>query len=377
MNQDTIRVLALNEELNTSHKLIVAGFGALQEVDMGNTFYHQPHQLIASGLERLMKCYISLVIQGRTGAFPNVKAMKALGHDLQVLLDRVVNEYYGGTDTSSLLKADHEFLRSDPTLNQCVKILSDFGKKGRYYNLDVVAGANAELLDPTEEWQQLERSIEDPIPYMDDTERLYREYYPRVNSKLVAMLERLVRAVALQFTLGGHSDPAGHIGSLSVVFSDFRNLRDDDLGTKDYRRSVEILKQDQHNWVRRSEAQILNGKHPTRVVQRREFEGEWPFRAEKVILECRNKLCTIVNIEGYAFAINGMASGHFKLPTPHAVGVAIIGKSVGPFIDMALALGGEEPVAPASMSKKVLARGKALLRSGVARSSQKKKGRSR
>lgn len=377
MKQDVVRMLALNEELNTAHKLIVAGFGALQEVDMGNTFYHQPHQLIASGLERLMKCYISLVIQGRTGAFPNVKEMKALGHDLEVLLDRVVNEYYGGTETSPLLKADLEFLRSNPTLSQCVKILSDFGKKGRYYNLDVVAGAKAELLDPTEEWQQLETSIEDPVPIMDDTERLYRDYYPRVNAKLVSVMERLVRAIALQFTLGGHPDPQKNLSSSSPIFSGFGNLRDEGLGTKDYRRSVQILKQDQYNWLRRTEEKILGGRHPTKVIHRGQFEGEWPFRAEKVIVECRGKWCAIVNVDGYAFALNGQATGHFKLPSPHAAGMAILGRSLSPFTDIARSLGESVDSELKSVSETVAEVGRSVLKKIVARSSQTKKGRPR
>ena len=49
---------------------------------MGSTFYHLPHQLLASGFERLMKCYIAVVRKGRDGAYPDRAAMKSLGHDL-------------------------------------------------------------------------------------------------------------------------------------------------------------------------------------------------------------------------------------------------------------------------------------------------------
>jgi hypothetical protein len=376
---EPIRMIALNEELETSHKLIVAGFGALQEVDMGNTFYHLPHQLIASGIERLLKCYISLVIRGTTGFFPDRSAMKDLGHDLAGLLAKVVNDHYGGLERP-LLKAELEFLRIDPMLQQCVAILSNFGKQGRYYNLDVVAGAQAQLIDPTEEWRNLELSIEDATPYLHDTEKLYRDYYPRVSAKLIAIMERLIRAIALQFTLGGHPDPQGNLSSLSVVFSDFRNLRDAQLGTKDYRRSVHILKQATLNWVRRTDQEILGGRHPVKVVHQAQFEGEWPFRADGVIVECRGKLCAIVNVEGYAFALNGLAAGHFKLPGPHDAGVAILGRSVGPFIDMALSLGQDDEdghSGPKSVVDMLLPKGRDLLQKLAARSLQATKGRSR
>ena len=46
---------------------------------MGSTFYHLPHQLLASGFERLMKCYLAVVRKGRDGAYPDRAAMRSLG----------------------------------------------------------------------------------------------------------------------------------------------------------------------------------------------------------------------------------------------------------------------------------------------------------
>ena len=215
---------------------------------MGSTFYHLPHQLLASGFERLMKCYIAVVRKGRDGAYPDQAAMKSLGHDLKSLLSTICTKHYGGTQRP-LVQQDLAFIRRDPVLNDCVRILSLFGKTGRYYNLDVVAGAGHGPMDPKGEWEALESRVEDPIPYLGNPERLHRDYYPRVNSALIARMERLVRAIAMQFTLGGHADPGGEIRQLSVVYQDFRNLQDDHFGTVDYRRSVEILRIDADQWI--------------------------------------------------------------------------------------------------------------------------------
>ena len=73
---DSLKFLCLLEELETSRELIRSGFGHLQEIDMTNTFYHLPHQLLASGFERLMKCYISLVYDGQYGSYPDEKYIK-------------------------------------------------------------------------------------------------------------------------------------------------------------------------------------------------------------------------------------------------------------------------------------------------------------
>ena len=331
---DPMRFLCLLDELETSRELLRSGFGHLQEIDMESTFYNLPHQLLASGFERLMKCYIAVVQKGRDGAYPNRAAMKSLGHDLESLLETICTKHYGGTQRP-LVQQDLAFIRTDPVLNDCVRILSLFGKMGRYYNLDVVAGASHGPIDPRGEWEALESRVEDPIPYLGNLERLHRDYYPRVNSALTARMERLVRAIAMQFTLGEHADPGGELRRLSVVYQEFRTLRDDQFGTVDYRRSVEILRGDADQWIRRSDQETAASGWPSLAVSKAEFGGEWPFRDDRVTVECRDGLFYIVNIGGYDFALNGAARSRFGLPFAHDAGVAVLGKSVGPFIDMA------------------------------------------
>ena len=210
--------------------------------------------------------------------------------------------------------------------------------QGRYYNLAIVSGSQRQTIDPKSRWKALEMRIEDSTPYLLNHDLLYRDYYPRVHSKLIAKLERLIRAIAFQFTLGGHTDSNGRLRQTSGIFTDFRNLRDEQLGTIDYRRSVPSLGQSDWNWIERSEDEIIAGKWPARKVRKSAFDGEWPFRVDEVIIECQRKLLYIVNIEGYAFALNGMAASHLHILTPHEAGLAILGRSIGPFIDMASAL---------------------------------------
>ena len=304
---------------------------------MGNTFYHLPHLLMASGFERLMKCYISLVSKGRNGSYPNQETMKALGHNLENLLFEIRSNFYGGKDRP-LLRKEYDYISNDQLLQRCIRILSLFGNKGRYYNLDIVTGADLALIDPNHEWQALEAHIEDPPPFIQDPVSLYRDYYPRVHSKVIAMMERLVRAIALQFTIGGHRDDNGEIRSTAAITSQFRNLTDAQLGTIDYRRSVRILQQQRDKWIQRSDEEIVNGDWPTLAVTRAECIGEWPFIEDRVILECRQRLFCIVNICGFAFALNGAARSRYGIPKPHDAGMAIFGRSVGPFIDQALEL---------------------------------------
>ena len=331
---DPVRFLCLLNELETSRELLKSGFGHLQEIDMASTFYHLPHQLLASGFERLMKCYIAVVRKGRDGTYPDRATMKSLGHDLESLLETICAKHFGGAQRA-LVQQDLAFIKTDPVLNDCVRILSLFGKTGRYYNLDVVAGADHRPMDPKGEWEALESRVEDPIPYLGNLQRLHRDYYPRVNSALIAKMERLVRAISMQFTLGEHADPGGELRRLSVVYQEFRNLRDDQFGTVDYRRSVEILRVDADQWIRRSDQEIAASGWPSLAVSRADFGDEWPFHDDRVTLERRDGLFCIVNIGGHDFALNGAARSRFGLPFAHDAGVAVLGKSVGPFIEMA------------------------------------------
>ena len=148
----------------------------------------------------------------------------------------------------------------------------------------------------------------------------------------------MVWAITMQFTLGGHADPGGDIRRLSVVYQQFRNLRDHQFGTVGYRRSVEILRIDDDQWIRRSQKEIAASAWPSLAVSKAEFGDEWLFRDERVTVECRDGLFYVVNIGGYDFALNGAARSRSKLPFAHDTGMAVLGKSVGPFIEMALGL---------------------------------------
>ena len=130
------RFSCILEELETSIDLLKSGFGHLQEIDMGNTFYHLPHQLMASGFERLMKCYISLVYLGRNGSYPDPACMKSLGHDLENLLDTICMHYYGGT-ARSYIQQEYKFISTDSVLRDCIRILSLFVTTHPFWSLSV------------------------------------------------------------------------------------------------------------------------------------------------------------------------------------------------------------------------------------------------
>jgi len=334
---DTVRLMALIQELETARDLIKAGFGELQEIHLGNDFYHLPQQLLASGLERLLKCYFCLVHEARNGSFPDTAFLKSIGHSLAKAKQELIDEYFDANGRP-LLIADLDFVRNDVLLDGIINILSEFGKMARYHNLEIVAGSPNPPIDPSSEWEELEKKIEDPTPYLtsDSLDALYRDYYPRVNAKIVGMLERFVRAVCMQFTLGNHG---GRLQQLSPTVFDFVMLKDSGFGMTDYRRSVARSQQTKANWSKRSKEKALRSKWPSELAVASDYGDKWPFRADEVVVECRDDMFCVVNVKGYDFSLNGSAKTRFGYPDPHDSGVAILGRSVGPFIDLAFSLG--------------------------------------
>ena len=336
MMNNTIKNLCLLEELEASQKLIFSGFGELQEINMGNDFYYLPQQLLSMGSERFMKCYICLVYEARESRYPDTKFLKSLSHDLQKLKQTITDNYFS-TNGIPLLEGDFKYIKEDKLLGQIVSVLSEFGKQARYYNLNIVTGSNEPPINPKEKWEQIESKIEDATPYLatGSLETLHRDYYPKVTSKIIAKLERFARAIALQFTLGKHG---GQLQQFSPILDNLIRLKDGEFGQKDYRRSVKILQKNKEKWNKRSKSSVLSSRYPSRLVRKDQFDRDWPFRSEEVIVECRDRLFCIVNINGYDFALNGAAKSKFGYPDPHDMGLAILGKSIGPFIDMAFEL---------------------------------------
>ena len=343
IQNEITRYLYVLDELESARDMIRAGFRELQHISEPNTIYHIPHQLLASGFERLMKCYILLIHEGTHETYPNVSEF---GHDLHCLVDTILRRYFGGTYQPEI-KLDYKFLENDPTIREILNILTLFGKAGRYFGLDSIADTASRLdeeresrLDPDKQWRDLEWGIEDPRPYINNRAALERDYFPVVHSTLIASMERFVRAIARQWTLGDHEDKVDRIALTAPILSGILIIPDDMLGRADYRSYFALPNpyRNIHNKSVRSEETIMSDEaSPARAISRAEFDGDWPFRSDRVIVQLVKNVHCIVNISGYDFALNGIAKT-LGYPDVYDAGAAVLGKSVTPFVTIALSL---------------------------------------
>jgi len=344
MQDEIVRKILLKEELDTSIKLIKLGFGEYQNLDMSNDFYYLPFQLISSGFERLMKCYICFGHIEKYDEFPAPELFRnKLRHDLQKLKNHITENYF--QENSKALSDDLSYLKTDKDLDKLIGLLSEFGKFARYYNLNVVTGEINPGIDVKALWEEYESSYiaKDRLLFekLNNVE-LRDEVLNIIAQKVIKKLERFTRALARQFTLG-------NLGGLAQQYSssvyDFLLLEDSELGTKDYRKNTTRYSQRNNKPHKRTFIdrlrRLFSNSYKSKLVNKADFNGEWPFYENQVVIECRQKHWCVVSIDGLDYALNGAAKGRYKLEDVHEAGMAILGNSVGPFIEMALKMGEE------------------------------------
>lgn len=336
------KVIAIDDELRTAIQLIKMGFGELQNIGLENDFYHLPHQLLSSGFERLMKCYICFGHHEKNNAFPLPKLIgTTLGHDLLKLKEHITNNYFQTLNRPAL--EDDLVLMKDENLNQLLELLSEFGKYARYYNLDIVVGSKQSKRDIKTEWQKFMTDIviNDTLLLKKlDSYETTQEVIDTTTRKVVITLERFTRLLARQFTLGGLGSLAQkHSGTASF----YLHLGDERLGNTDYRKMLSKVRNEEHTGHKRTTEDELERQHnpnyKSKKITKSDYDGDWPFYVDEIIVECREKHWCIITINNEDFALNANAKGRYKIEDVHEAGQAVLGKSIGSFLDLALKLG--------------------------------------
>ena len=336
------KYFALLEEIETSNKLIILGFGELQNISLNNNFHFLPFQLLSQGFERFMKSYICLAYHNTHNKYPSFKYLKGLSHDLVFLLKEIIDKYYFDFNRPQY-NIDYDFLKSNEDLQELLFIISEFGKKSRYYNFDLITENKEIPLNTKELWTKFENkhlfADEKLLSKLLSRETEHEVFY-KLNSVVIIIFERFISALSRQIIFNCIGVKAKQISVTS--FFDFGVLYEKDFGIRDYRinttRYKEIPKKVHKRTVKDDLERKLNPNIKYKKILKSAYEGDWPFYAEEVIIECRYKHWCIVTINGYDYALNGSAKGRYNLENPQDAGMVIMDKSPNDFIKMAFEL---------------------------------------
>jgi len=131
-------------EAKLINAMILEGLDCLRESSFTNQgLYYQAFYSISCGIERILKLIIIEDYRSKNNnKLPNNGYLKKFSHNIYQMIE---------TYTPKLLE--------DEVNKNVLTFFSNFAKKSRYYNLDILTGGYNEFLNPLEEWREVENLI--------------------------------------------------------------------------------------------------------------------------------------------------------------------------------------------------------------------------
>ena len=158
ITDDSKKIQFLEMAVNESVNLINCGLDYFSKINFTNNdlFYSLSFLNLSRGFELLMKCMICYKRYDNAKDnkrfkkhFPTKEEMMGYGHDLNKLRKEIIKNYQGlfrgktpNSKMISQLKEDCDFISKDKKLIRILNIISKYGTKGRYYELDYVTSDN-------------------------------------------------------------------------------------------------------------------------------------------------------------------------------------------------------------------------------------------
>ena len=232
----TYRNISLIVEVRTSILYLRIGLGEIQKISGDNDFYHPVMVFLSGGLERLLKTMLCLHFEEVNNRLPNQNEIwnNPKGHDIEFLKGKV-EQIVIPIDRNFGLN-DYEIITADPLINRICKSLSEYGKHGRYFNLDAILG-HAQEFNAQGEWENIETQVLKEFFGEDKYNKLIADpdkldlIYETSNKILTSKLETFFRALTKQFILGNFSSKSKQF---RFEIQDFINIKEEDLGKTDY-----------------------------------------------------------------------------------------------------------------------------------------------
>jgi hypothetical protein len=226
ISEERIRELGLIEEVRISFRFVKAGLREIDRIQPGNDFYHPPILFLSTGIERILKCMICMNFRELNDRWPGKQdrlwSTGAKGHDLIELRKKVLE--FCIELTGEKHRDDIRVLSVDARIDKLLKVLSDYGRGGRYFNLDqLMDRCDDENEDPARSYDQLSADLAlathgNDILRLIGTSEAHRAY-TMMNAEIKSLVERFVRALARQFIYGSfYKGSKRFIGDLTPFY---------------------------------------------------------------------------------------------------------------------------------------------------------------
>ncbi len=235
---ETYRNIAVVIEIENSMKFLSSGLAEIQKITAANDFYDPPLIYLSGGLERLFKSMLCLNFKQINGRLPETNEIwnNRNGHDIEFLKEKI--EKICIPIERPFAKDDYKIITEDKTINDICKVLSAYGRRARYFNLDAILGKGQEF-DAKNKWENIETAV--LIEYygkkkfykMLKKPNLLEGIYKKTSELLVSKIELFLRAITRQFIFGNFStDSKRYLAQIHI----FADIDDDQIGKNDYRK---------------------------------------------------------------------------------------------------------------------------------------------
>lgn len=252
ITDDSEKLLFLEDVVKESVNLINCGLDYFSKINFTNSdlFYSLSFLNLSRGFELLMKCMICYKRYDKTKDdkrfkrhFPKKKEMIDFRHNLDGLRKEIMKNYQGlfrgkssNPEIISQLKGDRDFISKDKKFIGILKIISNYGNKGRYFELDYVTSDNYRIterngityidcitpdneknnISPKSEMEKLIREFLEKDEQLHKTFRnnecdllLYNKVWPEIIEQYIKpYLNKFKKALLNQFSYGILGDKA-------------------------------------------------------------------------------------------------------------------------------------------------------------------------
>lgn len=224
-------------EIERAIKYLRLGLAEIQKISPANDLYDPVFIYLSGGLERLFKTMLCLDFKEQNDRLPNTNEIwnNRNGHDIEYLKKTVENICI--PIARPFAQMDYEIITKNEFINSICKVLSEFGKRSRYFNLDAILG-NDQNFDSKKAWESIETKICKEIygekkfykllNKADNIDKIYNDS----NKELIIRLEKYFRALTRQFIFGNFYNDSK---TFCFQIADFCDIDDNQLGKTDYR----------------------------------------------------------------------------------------------------------------------------------------------
>lgn len=228
-----------------SVNLIQRGIDHLQKIKFyyREYYYLLPFLLLSRGYEVLMKCMICFKSYKDNKSYPKCEEIKNYRHNLDKLRKNIVKnyEYISKEDYKKFpeIEIDQKYLSQKDELIKLIKIISDYAKAGRYFELDYVT--NCESIYKNEKNKKasprfyLKKMIFDFIAKNNNLKRKFLNnqediaWSECINLLIIPTLKKFTGALSRQFSLG----ILGEEAMKCISMSKYSYLKDYKIDKKD------------------------------------------------------------------------------------------------------------------------------------------------